>query len=148
MATQERVAAEKQKAENRRLSAQREERMRVLKEEEKNVQLRNQNFKAPHMQRSLEKTFVSKKRQHELLLRPEFKEEDDDVKVPTLDQLKRTNSQLTPYMIQKCRDLKPWQEVRSIFFSDISSVNKNYDSSTSHSFYSPFRLSLYMSSFL
>ncbi|PWA72397.1 phospholipase-like, Aminotransferase-like mobile domain protein [Artemisia annua] len=35
LATQERVAAEKQKAEIRRLSAQREERMRVLKEEEK-----------------------------------------------------------------------------------------------------------------
>lgn len=111
MATQERVAAEKQKAEIRRLSAQREERLRVLKEEEKNVQLRNQNFKAPHMQRALENTFVSKKRQYELVLRPEFKEVDDDVIVPTLDQLKRRNSQLTPYMIQKCRDLKPWQEV-------------------------------------
>ena len=116
MATQERDASEKQKAEVRRLSAQREERHRVLMEERKNVELINQSFMAPHMQRALEKKFVSKKRPYELVRRPKFKEVDDElVIVPTVDQLKRSNSQLTPYMIQKCRDLKPWKEVWSIY---------------------------------
>ena len=116
MATQERDASKKQNAEVRRLSAQREERQRVIMEERKNVELRNQSFKAPHMQRALEKNFVSKKRPYELAPRPKFKEVDDEpVIVPTLDKLKRSNSQLTPYMIQKCRDLKPWKEVWSIY---------------------------------
>lgn len=110
MATQECLAAEKQEAEIRRVSAQREERLRVLKEEEKNVQITKQIFKAPHMQLALQNC-GSKKRKYTLVLRPEFKDVDDDVKLPTLDQLKRTISQLTPDMIQKCKDLKPWQEV-------------------------------------
>ena len=109
---QEHDASEKQKAEVRRLSAQREKRLRVLKEEKKRVQSRNQIFKANHFERALINS-GSKKRQYELVLRPEFNEVDDDMKVPTMDQLKRTNSQLSPFMIQKCRELKPWQEVCS-----------------------------------
>ena len=108
MNTQESVATEKQEAEIRRLSEQREERLRVLKEEEKSVQSRNQIFKTPHFERALQNC-GSKKRQYELVLRPEFNEVDDDMKVPTMDQLKRTNSQLSPFMIQKCKELKPWQ---------------------------------------
>lgn len=110
MATQERLAAEKQQAEIRRVSAQREKRLRVRKEEEKNVHITNHIFQAPHMQRAFQNS-ASNKRQHTLVLRPEFKDVDDDVKLPTIDQLKRTISQLTPVMIQKCKDLKPWQEV-------------------------------------
>ncbi|PWA60004.1 phospholipase-like, Aminotransferase-like mobile domain protein [Artemisia annua] len=109
LATQECLAAEMQEAGFRRLSAQREERLRVLKVEEKNVQITNQIFKAPHMQLAFQNC-GSKKRQHTLVLRPEFKDVDDDVKLPTLDQLKRTISQLTLDMIQKCKDLKPWKE--------------------------------------
>ena len=110
MATQERLATEKQEAEIRRVSAKREQRLRVLKEEEKNVQIRNYVLKSPHMQHA---NGGSKKRQHTLVLRPEFKDVDDDDKLPTLDQVKRTISQLTPAMIQRCKDLKPWQEVLS-----------------------------------
>ncbi|PWA64685.1 phospholipase-like protein [Artemisia annua] len=109
LAMQERLASEKQEAEIRRVSAQREERLRVLMEEEKNVHITNHIFKAPHMELAFQNC-GSKKRQHTLVLRPEFKDVDDDVKLPTLDQLKRTISQLTPDMIQKCKDLKPWQE--------------------------------------
>ncbi|PWA97723.1 ulp1 protease family, C-terminal catalytic domain-containing protein [Artemisia annua] len=109
LATQERLAAEKQEAEIRRVSAQREERLRVLKEQEKTVYITNHIFKAPHMQLAFQNC-GSKKRQHTLVLRPEFKDVDDDVNLPTLDQLKRTISPLTPDMIQKCKDLKPWQE--------------------------------------
>ena len=110
MSTQENVSAEKQEAEIRRLSVKREERIRVLKEEEKSVQNRNQMLKQPHILRAFE-SCGTKKRQYELVLRPEFTEADVDVKVPTLDQLKRSNSQLTPFMLQMCRDLKPWEEV-------------------------------------
>ncbi|PWA61132.1 phospholipase-like, Aminotransferase-like mobile domain protein [Artemisia annua] len=109
LATQERLAAEKKESEIRRVSAQREERLRVLNEQEKNVHITNHIFKAPHMQRAFQ-NFGSKKRQHTLVLRPEFKDVDDDVNLPTLDQLKGTISPLTPYMIQKCKDLKHWQE--------------------------------------
>ncbi|PWA54984.1 Nonaspanin (TM9SF) [Artemisia annua] len=109
LATQERLAAEKQEAEIRRVSAQREERLRVLKEQEKTVYITNHIFKAPHMQLAFQNC-GSKKRQHTLVLRPEFKDVDDDVNLPTLDQLKRTIWPLTPDMIQKCKDLKPWQE--------------------------------------
>ena len=110
MATQERLAYEKHEAENRRVCAQREERLRVLKEEDKNVHITNHILKAPHMELALSKC-GSKKRPHTLVPRPEFKEEDDDVQLPSIDQVKRTLSQLTPDMIEKCKDLKPWQEV-------------------------------------
>ncbi|PWA88222.1 phospholipase-like protein [Artemisia annua] len=110
LATQERLAAEKQEAEIRRVSAQREERLRVLKEEEKNVYITNHIFKDPHMQLAFQNC-GSKKRQHTLVLRPEFKDIlNDVVNLPTLDQLKRTIFPLTPDMIQTCKDLKPWQE--------------------------------------
>ena len=110
MATQERLAAEKQRDEIRRVSVQRQKRLRVRKEEEKNVHITNHIYKAPHMQHAFE-NFGSNKKQHTFVLRPEFKDEDDDVKLPIMDQVKRTISKLTPVMIQKCKDLKPWQEV-------------------------------------
>lgn len=105
-ATQDRVKAQKQQAEVRRVAAQREKRARDLKDRQKGAELKKQFLKTTYV-----KLPVQNKRQYELVPREEFTDVDTDVKVPPLDELKRRNSSLSPYKLKKCKDLTPWEEV-------------------------------------
>ncbi|GJT65386.1 phospholipase-like protein [Tanacetum coccineum] len=98
---------QKLEAENKRLAEQRTLRFHKMKEEENSMKsglLSN----STHMKLALEKCGTNKRR-YVNVLRPPL-EEDTDVKVLSIDKLKKQNNVLDEEMIEKCQQLKQWDE--------------------------------------
>ncbi|GJS98141.1 phospholipase-like protein [Tanacetum coccineum] len=98
---------QKLEAENKRLAEQRRLRFHKMKEEENSMKsglLSN----STHMKLALEKCGTNKRR-YVNVLRPPL-EEDTDVKVLSIDRLKKQNNVLDEEMIEKCQQLKQWDE--------------------------------------
>ncbi|GJR48965.1 phospholipase-like protein [Tanacetum coccineum] len=98
---------QKLEAENKRLAEQRRPRFHKMKEEENSMKsglLSN----STHMKLALEKCGTNKRR-YVNVLRPPL-EEDTYVKVLSIDRLKKQNNVLDEEMIEKCQQLKQWDE--------------------------------------
>ncbi|GJZ59490.1 phospholipase-like, aminotransferase-like mobile domain protein [Tanacetum coccineum] len=94
-------------AENKRLAEQRTLRFHKMKEEENSMKS-GLLINSTHMKLALEKCGTDKRR-YVNVLRPPL-EEDTYVKVLSIDKLKKQNNVLDEEMIEKCHQLKQWDE--------------------------------------
>ncbi|GJY64637.1 phospholipase-like protein [Tanacetum coccineum] len=99
------VKAEKQEAEQRRL------RLQLMLEEENNMKSIEISYNSTHMKLALEKCRTTKRRYVNVLRTP--MEVDTEIKGPSMDTLKNQKNVLDAYMIERCQDLKPWEEFLS-----------------------------------
>nr|GEX74078.1 hypothetical protein [Tanacetum cinerariifolium] len=101
------VKAQKLEAEINRQAEQRRLGLKLRLEEENSM--KSIDFsKSTQMKLALEKC-RSTKRMYVNVLRPPMKV-DTYVKVPGMDTLKKQNNVLDEFMIERCQDLKPWEE--------------------------------------
>lgn len=100
---------DKQAAEIRRLVEVRDESLRVRKEEEKKF-VGGGVMKLPHVKLGLNLS-GRKTREYQFVLRPSMTEEIPKHVIPTLEILKGQKNIRDPFMIEMCKDVKPWEEV-------------------------------------
>ncbi|GJW02135.1 hypothetical protein Tco_1560991 [Tanacetum coccineum] len=101
------VKTQKLNAEINRVAEHRRLRLQLRLEEENNM--KSIDFsKFTHMKLSLSKCGTNKRR-YVNVLRPPI-EEDTAEKVLSMDTLKKQNNVLDEFMIERCQDLKPWEE--------------------------------------
>ncbi|PWA56063.1 phospholipase-like protein [Artemisia annua] len=100
---------DKHETEVRRLGDVRDETLRVRQEEEKKF-VDGGVIKLPHVKLGLNR-YGAKNREYKYVLRPSMKE---DVMpkhvIPTLETLKSHKNIRDPFMLEMCRDVKPWTE--------------------------------------
>ena len=88
------------------------ETLRVRKEEEKKF-VGGGRIKLPHVKLGFNRNGANK-REYKFVVRPSM---DEDVMpkhvIPTLETLKTQKNTRDPFMIEMCRDVKPWTEVSS-----------------------------------
>ncbi|PWA60059.1 hypothetical protein CTI12_AA385670 [Artemisia annua] len=99
---------DKHEAEIRRLGAVRDETLRLRQEEEKKF-VGGGVMKLPHVKLCLNRS-GAKNREYKYVLRPSMKEDIPKHVIPTLETLKSHKNIRDPFMIEMCRDVKPWTE--------------------------------------
>ncbi|PWA46772.1 phospholipase-like protein [Artemisia annua] len=99
---------DKHEAEIRRLGAVRDETLRLRQEEEKTFE-GGGVMKLPHIKLGLNRS-GPKKREYKYVLRPPITEDLPKHVIPTLETLKSQKNIRDPFMIEMCRDVKPWEE--------------------------------------
>nr|GEU95708.1 phospholipase-like protein [Tanacetum cinerariifolium] len=77
-------------------------------EEENNIKSIDRS-NSTHMKLALEKCKTTKRRYVNVLRSP--MEVDIEIKGPSMDTLKNQKNVLDAYMIERCQELKPWEEV-------------------------------------
>ncbi|GKF15093.1 hypothetical protein Tco_0056555, partial [Tanacetum coccineum] len=76
--------------------------------EEENSMKSIDRSNSTHMKLALEKCGTTKRRYVNVLRTP--MEVDTEIKRPSMDTLKNQKNVLDAYMIERCQDLKPWEE--------------------------------------
>ena len=100
---------DKHEAEIRRLESVRDETVRLRQEETKRF-VDTGVMKLPHMKLFLNRP-GPKKREYKFVLRPPFTEDLPKHVIPIMETLKSQKTIRDPFMLEMCRDVKPWVEV-------------------------------------
>lgn len=67
--------------------------------------------KSSHMRLAIQRCGATKRR-FVNVLRPKWESEyTPHVKVPSMDALKKRTNVLDPFLIERCQDVQPWEEV-------------------------------------
>ena len=111
---------DKHEAEKRRLKSVRDETVRLRQEESKRF-VDDGVSKLPHMRLSLNRP-GPKKREYKFVLRPPFTEDLPIHVIPTMETLKSQKTVRDPFMLEMCRDVKPWVEVCPIALYNICRI--------------------------
>ncbi|PWA38014.1 phospholipase-like, Aminotransferase-like mobile domain protein [Artemisia annua] len=107
------VKAEKHAAEIYRQAIQREQRSKLILEEENKM-------------KSIERCGTTKRR-YVNVLRPQLESPYTDLKVPSMDELRKRKNVLHPFMIEMCADLQPWEEDSSRRWKRIDKVYYGFE---------------------
>lgn len=82
-----------------------------------------------HLKLALQRCGTTKRR-YVNVLRPQLESLYTDLKVPSMDELRKRKNVLHPFMIEMCADLQPWEEVYPlkcvcVSLSQLTFINKN-----------------------